>query len=194
MKSFIILCGGRSKRMGRDKGSMDLNGKPMILHVVDTISRFADEIIIVLRDEEQAKNYKKLFKKDKISLKIVTDKKKDHGPLMGILTGLSNISSYYAQVLPCDSPFISINFILKMFKIAENENYEAIVPKWDDGHIEPLHSIYKKTVLNAIPKLLSDNHRDVKSLMDNINVRYVDVNLLDRNGKSFQNINTDDDF
>jgi len=194
MKSFIILCGGRSKRMGRDKGSMDLNGKPMVLQVIDKISEIADEIVLVLRDEEQVQSYKKLFKDDHITLKIVTDNKEDHGPLMGIFTGLSKVSSDYAQVLPCDSPFVSKNFILKMFKIAENEDFEAIVPKWDDGHIEPLHSIYKKTVINTIPSLFSENHRDVKSLINCIYVQYVNINQLDRSGKSFQNINTADDL
>lgn len=194
MKSFIILCGGQSKRMGRDKGSIALKGKPMILHVMDTISDLADEIILVLRDEKQIKDYRELFKGNYNSLKIVTDKTKDQGPLMGILTGLSNISSDYAQVLPCDSPFISRNFISKMFKTAEIENSEAIVPKWNDGHIEPLHSIYKKTVLNTIHMLIKEKRMDVKSLIQNINVKYVDISQLDVTGKSFLNINTAKDL
>ena len=54
MKSFILLCGGRSRRMGQDKGSMSLNGKPMIIHVLETLAAVADEIIVVLRNKESS--------------------------------------------------------------------------------------------------------------------------------------------
>jgi len=194
MKSFIILCGGRSKRMGKDKGSLILKGKPMILHVLDTISDIADEIILVLRDEKQVEGYKKLLKNDYGNLNIVTDKNKDRGPLIGILTGLSAIKSDYAQILPCDSPFISQEFVLNMFKAAATNKYDAVVPVWEDGYVEPLHSIYKKTVSDIILKLIEEGKMDVKSLIKNINARYVDTKELDTTTKSFQNINTIKDF
>ncbi|MDI6725248.1 MAG: molybdenum cofactor guanylyltransferase [Methanobacterium sp.] len=194
MKSFIILCGGRSKRMGKDKGSLILKGKPMIFHVLDTISDIADEIILVLRDEKQVESYKKLLKNDYGNLNIVTDKNKDRGPLIGILTGLSAIKSDYAQILPCDSPFISQEFVLNMFKAVETNKYDAIVPVWEDGYVEPLHSIYKKTVSDTISKLIEEGKMDVKSLIKNINARYVDTKELDATTQSFQNINTIKDF
>ncbi|MGZ7117974.1 MAG: NTP transferase domain-containing protein [Methanobacterium sp.] len=50
---------------------------------------------------------------------IVTDESKNQGPLIGIFSGHSNIKSDKAQVLPCDSPYISKKFILKMFKFIE---------------------------------------------------------------------------
>ncbi|MEN4017747.1 MAG: molybdenum cofactor guanylyltransferase [Methanobacterium sp.] len=188
MKSIIILCGGRSRRMGRDKGSMLLKGKPMVLHVLDAISDVADEIILVLRETQQIKDYKNILGPYE-SLKIVEDKIKDKGPLVGILTGLSNINSEYAQILPCDSPFISKNFVLKMFKTMETDNFDAVVPIWNDGHIEPLHSIYKKKTINVIEDLIKKEIKDVNSLIRNLNVKYVDVEKLDKTTLSFKNIN-----
>ncbi|MGZ7119972.1 MAG: molybdenum cofactor guanylyltransferase, partial [Methanobacterium sp.] len=123
MKSVIILCGGRSTRMGKDKGSLLFKGKPMILHVYDGVKEIADEIIIVLRDPEQVNEYIKLLKTEKNTV-IVTDESKDQGPLVGIFSGLSNIKSDKAQVLPCDSPYISKKFILKMFKIMEKSDFD----------------------------------------------------------------------
>ena len=91
MKSFIILCGGMSTRMGQDKGSMNLYGKPMIIHVLETIAKIADEIVLVLQDENQVDAYKNLLKELKNTIryksKICTDIVKDQGPLEGILTG-----------------------------------------------------------------------------------------------------------
>ncbi|MGZ7159965.1 MAG: molybdenum cofactor guanylyltransferase, partial [Methanobacterium sp.] len=149
MKSIIILCGGRSTRMGKDKCSLLFKWKPMILHVYDEVKDIADGIIIILRDLEQVNEYGKLLKVEKNTV-IVTDESKDQGPLVGIFSGLSNIKSDKALVLPCDSPYISKEFIFKMFKFMDGSGFDAVVPLWDDGHIEPLHSIYKKDTLFKI--------------------------------------------
>jgi len=174
--------------MGKDKGSLILDDKPMVLHVLDTVKDIADEIILVLRDQEQIEKYKPILKDEPV--KIVTDEIKDQGPLVGILSGLSQIDSEYAQILPCDSPFISKGFVLKMFEIAEGEEFDAIVPIWDDGPIEPLHSIYKKNTVTIIRDLIKNKKRNVRSLLDHLNVKYVDVGELDESAMSFRNLNT----
>ncbi len=197
MKSFILLCGGRSRRMGQDKGSMSLNGKPMIIHVLETLAAVADEIIVVLRNKDQVDRYNKIFhqlQSDKTGIHIVTDILKDKGPLEGIFTGLNNISSDKAMVIPCDSPFISENFLNKMFLYSNESNFDAFVPKWPDDNLEPLHSIYKKDIKSEILKLLKEDIRDVKSLLMELNVKYIDVNSLDDTGRSFFNINRIDDI
>ena len=197
MKSFILLCGGRSRRMGQDKGSMSLNGKPMIIHVLETLTTVADEIIVVLRNKDQVDKYNKIFHQllsDKTNIHIVTDTLKDRGPLEGILTGLNNVSSDKAMVVPCDSPFVSENFVNKMFLYSNESNFDAFVPKWPDNNLEPLHSIYKKDITSEILKLLKDDIRDVKSLLMELNVKYIDVDSLDDTGRSFFNINRIDDI
>lgn len=194
MRSVIILCGGRSLRMGKDKGSLVLNDKPMLIHVLDTVKDIADEIVLVLRDQEQINEYKTILRDIEVSIKIITDETKDQGPLVGILTGLSHIKSDYAQILPCDSPFISKSFVLKMFEIAETKEFDAVVPIWDDGHIEPLHSIYKKDIVEIIRDLIKKEQYNVKALIDKLNVKYVDVENLDKTTMSFQNLNTIKDF
>ena len=194
MKSIIILCGGRSRRMGKDKGSLVLNGKPMILHVLDTIKDIADEIVLVLRDQDQIDKYKQFLEEETVPIKIVTDEIKDQGPLVGILTGLSQINSEYAQILPCDSPFISKKFVLKMFKIAEANEFDAIVPIWDDRHIEPLHSIYNKTAVGTIRDLIKNKKRNVKALIEGLNVKYIDAGELDETTMSFRNLNSVNDL
>jgi molybdopterin-guanine dinucleotide biosynthesis protein A len=197
MKSFILLCGGKSRRMGQDKGSMSLNGKPMIIHVIKNIIAVADEIIVVLRDKNQVDDYNKIFdqlQSNRSKLHIFTDILKDKGPLAGILTGLENITSDKAMIIPCDSPFASEYFVNKMFLYSNEPNFDAFVPKWPDGKLEPLHSIYKKDLKSNILKLLKEDIRDVKSLIKELNVKYIDVGSLDDTGRSFFNINRMDDI
>ena len=197
MKSFILLCGGKSRRMGQDKGSMNLDGKPMILHVIKNLIVVADEIIVVLRDNNQVDNYNKIFeqlKSNRSKLHIFKDIFEDKGPLAGILVGLENIKSDKAMVVPCDSPFVSEYFVNKMFQYSNESDHDVFVPRWPDGRLEPLHSIYKKDIKSNILKLLKEDIRDVKSLIIDLNVKYIDVDSLDNTGRSFFNINRMDDI
>ena len=197
MKSCIILCGGMSTRMGQDKGSMLIEGKPMILHVIETVSDIVDEIVVVLRDAERVETYKNMLEfmnldfgvELKVDLKFCTDIIRDEGPLVGILTGLSHIKSSRALVLPCDSPYISKSFILKMFQLSEDDEYDAVVPRYLDGKMEPLHSIYRKRSEGIIQKILEDGLRDVRSLLSRSKVKFVDAESVDETGRSFQNMN-----
>jgi len=197
MKSCILLCGGKGTRMGRDKGSVILNGEPMITHVIKTLENITDEIIVVLGNKKQLRDYQEILS-DKINfnkyLRIYTDKIEDQGPMMGILTGILEVSSDYALVLPCDSPFIEKSFVLKMFELAEENEFDAIVPVWDDGRIEPLHSVYKKNIVKVIESLLDEGIRDVRSLIESLDVKYINVKMLDKTNRSFKNINTMEDI
>ena len=124
LRSAIVLCGGESRRMGQDKGSMIINKKPMILHILQTLNTQIDEVILVLNDIERIANYQKIIQnyfnnnvlvEFSYDLIFLEDEIKGHGPLSGIMTGLENVSSNYALVLPCDSPFVDINFVNFMF-------------------------------------------------------------------------------
>ncbi|MCE5214727.1 MAG: molybdenum cofactor guanylyltransferase [Methanobacterium sp.] len=195
MKSIIILCGGRGRRMGQDKGLIQFHEKPLILHVLETAQDIVQEIIIVLRDKNQYKQYIKLiednnfiFKKLTIAMDLIPDK----GPLIGIYTGLRLLSSDKGLILPCDSPFISSEFIGNILSFPDD--YEALVPIWSDGMVEPLHAVYSKYVVEKIEKLIEEDIRDVKSLLEICKVKYVDVNSLDDTGHSFMNLNEPDDL
>ncbi len=195
MKSIIILCGGRGRRMGQDKGLIQFRDKPLILNVLETAKSVAQEIIIVLRDEKQISQYEKIigdynFIFNKLS--IIADSIPDEGPLIGICTGMRVLNSDKALVLPCDSPFITKEFINNIFSYSEG--YEAVVPKWPDGKVEPLHAVYSEAVVGRIKTLIEEDVRDVKSLLEICKVNYVDADLLNDTGCSFLNLNKPEDL
>lgn len=140
--SCIVLSGGKSKRMGQDKGSMIIQEKPMILHILERLNYKINDAVIVLNDAKRIANYQSLLNqycegeiKENFdySLNFVEDEVKEKGPLSGIMTGLKNIKTDYALVLPCDSPFISEDNINAMFDLLEdnlnsNNDMDAIIP------------------------------------------------------------------
>lgn len=192
MYSCIILCGGRGERMGEDKGLLIVDSKPLILHVLEEADKVASDIILVLRDKLQMECYLPVLELFSGYLRIVFDEEPDQGPLMGIYTGLQEIRSDKALILPCDSPYISTDFLETMYQVSE-DSYQAYVPRWADGRCEPLHAIYNKNILSKAEKLLSQDVKDVKSLLKVINVKYIPIDFLDSSGRSFLNFNRPED-
>jgi molybdopterin-guanine dinucleotide biosynthesis protein A len=136
--SCIILSGGMSRRMGEDKGSMIIQGKPMILHILERLNGKINDAVIVLNNQERINSYNELLnayvpvkieENFTYSLEFIEDEVKDKGPVAGIMTGLKNIKTDYALVLQCDSPFISEDNIKTMFDLLESsENTDAVIP------------------------------------------------------------------
>jgi len=199
MKSCIILCGGQSRRMGRDKGSLIIKDKPMIKYILSTLNNEIDEVIIVLNDVERIDKYKKFIdsKDYNYTLKFAEDKIKNKGPISGILTGLENISTDYAIVFPCDNPFVTKNTIQTLFNEI-SENIQAVVPYHDEKNklktSEPLHSIYNKNIIPTIKDLISKDSLHIKGVIEKIETKFVLIDNKKILKKEFRNLNRPKDL
>ena len=199
MKSSIILCGGQSRRMGKDKGSLIIKDKPMIKYILSTLNNEIDEVIIVLNDNKRIDKYMEFINPEDYSykLKFVEDKIKNKGPISGILTGLENISSEYAIVFPCDNPFVTKNTIQTLF----NEitcNIQAVVPYHDPEDklktSEPLHSIYNKNIIPLIDNLILNDSLHIKGIIEKIDTKFVLIDNKKILKKEFRNLNHPEDL
>ncbi|MEE1336786.1 molybdenum cofactor guanylyltransferase [Methanobrevibacter sp.] len=199
IKSCIILCGGKSSRMGQDKGSMIIQDKPMIKHILTTLNHQITEAIIVLNDSERIVKYGKFINPQDYTYKItfVEDKVKNKGPMPGIMTGLEQVNSNYALILPCDSPYVSKNYVNTIFKEIDN-NYQAIVPYHDSENklktSEPLHSIYNKNIIPEIEDLISNDVLHIKGLIEKIDAKFVLIDNKKIEKKEFRNLNRPQDI
>lgn len=199
MKSSIILCGGQSRRMGRDKGSLIIKDKPMIKYILSTLNNEIDEAVIVLNDSERIDKYKEFINPTDYTYKIkfAEDKIKNKGPISGILTGLENITTEYAIVFPCDNPFISKNTIQTLFSEI-TENLQAVVPYHDPENklktSEPLHSIYNKNIIPLINELILKDCLHIKGIIEKIETKYVLIDNKKILKKEFRNLNSPEDL
>ena len=199
IKSCIILCGGQSRRMGRDKGSMIINNEPMIKHVLSTLNHQINEAVIVLNNQKRIDKYSEFINPCdySYSVKFAEDKIKNKGPLPGILTGLENITGNYSLVLPCDSPYVSKNYIETIFKEID-ENYQAVVPFHDTENklktSEPLHSVYSKNIIPQINELLNEDILHIKGLIEKIETKFVLIDNKKILKKEFRNLNRPSDI
>ena len=188
--SAVILAGGFSRRFGQDKGLIDLAGKPLVLHVVDKVSKVVDETVVVVSLDIQKETFESLLDR---RANVVVDKHEVQSPLVGALTGFESAEGVYSLLLPCDTPFISIQIARFLLDICVNRG--AVIPRWPSGYIEPLQAAYHtKSALTAAKKALEQGKLDLRSMIACLRgVRYVSTVVLrqmDPELLTFFNINT----
>lgn len=184
--------------MGQDKGAMIFNNEPMIISVIKNVCNYVDDLVLVLRNQEQLELYEDILKQYdcyfNLHIKLVLDDVQNQGPLMGIKMGLDNVNNDYSLILPCDSPFVTDNFIKNIFNEKENNVCDAVIPRWDNGNIEPLHAIYSKQSKEFIEDLLLNGIHDVKSLILKLNPLFIKTNVLDSSLNTYKNLNRPEDL
>jgi len=141
--SAVILAGGRSQRMGRDKAWLRLEGKPLIARQVElAVGLGAEEVFLSGRT---GTDY------DSLGCQVLRDRVTDAGPLAGIESALAAISSPQLLVLAVDMPKMTAP-PLQTLLVCCAETRGAI-PRFNNG-IEPLAAIYPRSALNIAQKLL----------------------------------------
>jgi len=192
--SGIVLAGGFSSRFGQDKGLLQLGGKPLIRHILDSMQRVVDEKIIVASSEVQAEKYAKIAGSGS---RVIVDSTELRGPLPGALTGFEAASGEYSVLLPCDTPFVSPNVLLLLAELCVNRN--AAIPRWPNCYVEPLQAVYRTApAAESAGKALSAGEVNMQAMVNKLpRVRYVStlvIEHLDTELRTFFNINTSQDL
>ncbi len=187
--SGIILAGGLSRRLGRDKAVEPIGGEPLIARVAGRLSCITDETVVVVNDTARSS---KLPLPE--SARAVVDLYPNTGSLGGIFTGLTAATSEWGIVVACDMPFLNVELFKYMLSL--RENHDAVVPVLD-GWSEPTHAIYSKVCLPHIEPKLKANELKIIRFFDEVRVRYVEqdeIEKFDPKHLSFFNINTPQDL
>ena len=184
--SLIILAGGNSTRLNRDKAFLELiENKTIIENIVNCLKGVFSEIIIVANNLE---DYKFL------ELKVVPDLVRGKGPLGGIYTGLKTAEEERSFVLACDMPFVSVDLVRYMLKF---KDFDAVVPRFN-GYTEPLHAVYSKNVLPVIENQIKKDELRINETIKKIKkIKYIEKEEIEKFDKAklcFFNINDKNDF
>jgi molybdopterin-guanine dinucleotide biosynthesis protein A len=172
----IILAGGKSSRMGEDKGFLKLNGKTFMSSIIAALNPIVGEIIIVSNNSEY----------DVFNLKRVADSMEDSGPLAGLYSGLLYSETENNIVLSCDVPLISTSVLKKLLEGAPSE--AEVIQFESEGKTMPLVAMYKKKCRHHFLKLLQTNERRLRFAIDQLDVKT--ITLDSELGKTVRNINT----
>ena len=175
----IILAGGAAARMGRDKTTLPIGGKPMIQHVYDQIRPWFREVIISSNEPD-----KHAF----LGTPVVADEKIGHGPLMGIASAMKASNYDRNFVIACDIPKVDIALMLRLLR--QSRDCDGCVPRLPGPKYEPLFAVYRKSMIGAINDLFAAGERKVDRVYDLCKMKYIDL----AQDKFLDNINTMQDY
>lgn len=190
-KAAIVLCGGKSSRMGRDKATLPFGPEQMLQRVVRLISD-AVELQGVVVVAAPSQNLPELPG----SVLVVRDAHQDRGPLEGLATGLrvltNRADAVYATA--CDVPLLNPAFVDRMFGFLGD--YDIAVP-FDGEHHHPLAAVYRPGVIAQIDRLLNAQRVRPRFLFDEVRTLEVPVEQLrvvDQQLSTLENLNYEQDY
>lgn len=176
----IILAGGKSSRMGQDKGLMLFNGQSFIDHTVQIVKDVCDNVIIIANQNGY----------ERLSIPVYTDIIKDKGPAAGIYTGLHYSKTQYNLVLGCDMPFLSSEFLGYLLSQID-EKADAIVPEYE-SRSQPLCAVYSKSCISQFEQSIQNGQLKMKEIIGQLHTKHVGIDKTSGfySPNLFTNINT----
>ena len=187
--SLVIQAGGKSSRMGENKGLMRFMGVPLIQRVYERTKNIAGEVLIVSNTPEDL---------DFMDVSLVSDSIVGKGAIGGLYTAMDRASSEYVAVVACDLPFVSAAILSEGARLLEEVGADVAIPNVNGDFYEPLHAVYRReTCKRAILEAIQSDQRRLISWFPSVRVVEMDEDLckqLDPSGLAFFNINNKEDF
>jgi molybdopterin-guanine dinucleotide biosynthesis protein A len=193
--TLLVMAGGRSRRMGRDKAWLEIDGLPLVERVVQRLAGLAGEVLFSAREPEP---YAALCNRLSLPAAVALDRYPDAGPLAGLEAGLAAAAHELVFSVATDMPFVNPSLVRHLLSLSDG--YDAVVPLTPHGDTlepEPLHAVYRRTCLPDIRAQLDAGRRRVVSFLPEVRVRYVtpdEMTAFDPDLRSFANINTPEEW
>jgi molybdopterin-guanine dinucleotide biosynthesis protein A len=171
--------------MGTPKALLLFDGEPLIVHVVATLQRLFAEVVVVAAPGQDLPS---------MPVTLVRDEVAHQGPVGGICYGLRAGNGEVSFVTACDSAFLSSRLIAHL--LSQIPQHDVVVPHWQ-GRLQPLHAVYRRSVLPLLEGQLTRGELRPVFLFDKVRTRRIDeeeIRLFDPDGLSFFNMNTPEDY
>lgn len=180
----LILCGGRSKRMGRPKAFLPFGGTTMINHILTNVKDMFAETFLVSNEPESFEDF---------DVDVVKDILPYRGPLGGILSGLLVSQHSHAFVIACDMPLITPKMIRELCQ--RRFEHDVVVASHDEG-IEPLLGVYSKNCIKSLEESLFNGDLALKDFLSGLNSVTFDLEEETKEGSlpPYFNVNTPQDY
>ncbi len=174
----ILMAGGKSSRMGQEKGLVEFKGKPLIQYGIDLLSSYTDKIIISSGNSAYLN----------FGLEMIPDEITGNGPSAGLAAALKESSTAWNLVLACDLPFLELEFIDGLLSV--RGLYQAVIPV-HQGIMEPLAGLYHKDLWNQFEKAVLTGNLALHKILGSCHVHYlVTDRLLEKYPNLFTNFNS----
>ncbi len=176
----LILAGGQGRRMGGvDKGLQLLRGKPMVAWVLERLAPQVDEVIVNANQNASAYGG--------FGHRVVPDQIGGFaGPLAGLQAGLAAAAHPLVVTVPCDSPFLPLDLVVRLRDAMQSGGADLAVAKTGEQP-HPVFSLVRTAVLANLTDFLARGGRKIDAWYAALQVVEVP---FDDEAEAFSNINT----
>lgn len=204
--SAVILAGGGSRRLGRDKALVEIGGRPLLARVLDAAAPSAVELLVITADREaharaleghgwrpetpardpgDADPDRSAFRRDGARLRLLADRRPGRGPLAGLEAGLAEARSDACLVLACDLPFLPAEVPARLLDelhrwrsgSRRSDPPRAVVPV-ADGRRQSLCAAVERRAGAAAVACLDADEPSVAAWLGQLEVREVPLDRL----------------
>ena len=185
----IILAGGKSTRLGRDKASEILLERSLLQRVVDHLDGVVDEIVVVKAPDQSLP-----ATVSTTPLRVVEDAYPGTGPLGGVYTGLISTEAPGIVAVACDMPVLQPALLRELLRLLPGHDLVAPIK---ESLPEPLCTAYAKSCIDTIRARLDAGEYKASGYFDEVDALLLEPDAwqpFDPDGLSFLNINLEDDL
>ena len=185
----IVLCGGKSTRMGTPKATLPFGPETMLQRVVRLLGTVVAPLVVVAAQEQQLPE----LPDDVI---VTRDEREQRGPLEGLRAGLRALpdSVDIAYVTSCDVPLLVPGFVSRMMDLLGDHDIAVMEI---DGFAHPLSAVYRRDTLPHVESLLARDKLRPVFLFDAVRTRRVqpaEMTSVDSHLYTLRNLNTPEDY
>jgi len=179
----LVLAGGASSRMQRDKAVLDYHGRPQLQWAFDLVSRFCVASFVSVRTDQREDPVRSGFPQ-------IIDRQPGMGPIAGIMAALSEHPHAAWLVVACDLPFLTPGLLHHLIEHRDADRIATAYRSSHDALPEPLCALWEPAAREALRAYIETDRRcPRKFLMD------ADIRLLDLpDPRALDNINTPQEF
>ncbi len=174
----ILLAGGRSRRMGRDKRRLDVGGTSLVEDAFRRLSALFAEVLVSVGTSEILVP----------GARHVQDAHDRAGPLGAVVTAMGHAAHETVFVMACDIPDPPVDFIKDLMSRAGD--YDVVVPVDDEGRYETLFAVYHRGMLPLLRSLLDAGEKRIRRAYPRVSTREVKI----PRDVTLRNLNTPDDL
>jgi molybdenum cofactor guanylyltransferase len=184
----IVLCGGKSTRMGTSKALLPFGPETMLQRVVRLLSTVVSPIVAVAAIDQELPQLPP-------AVIVTRDENEGRGPLEGLRAGLKALPPGIdaAYVTSCDVPLLETGFVRQMIDLARDHDVAVMEI---DGFTHPLSAVYRRATLPCVEDLLANNRLRPVFLFEAVKTRRVKPEEMtaDPGLRTLRNLNTREDY
>ena len=177
----IVLAGGKSVRMGKDKSQIVYYEKPHINHTIDLLEKVGLEVFISFQHKDQNTD---------LENEVILDSIQDLGPFGALCSAFMKYPQFAFLVVPCDLPFIDSQLIQLLLDNRDESKIATSIKAKNKNYPEPLLTIYEPSAYSRLLKFLSIGEAKPITMLLNSNIRVVEI----ENEEWIINANSPDDY